>query len=124
MITGFEIRMGIPEMDLIWKNLSSGYDSNTLSKNELLLFKKLAKALKLLSKNPRHPGLQSHEIELLTSKYGFKIFQSYLENNTPSAGRIFWSYGPKKAEITILGIEPHPDDKKGGTYTRINLSGF
>ena len=25
-------------------------------------------------------------------------------------------------EITILGIEPHPDNKKSGSYTRIKLS--
>lgn len=56
-------------------------------------------------------------------KYGFKVFQSYLENNVPAAGRIFWAYGPEKAQITILAIEPHPD-MKSRSYTRIKLSGF
>lgn len=29
-----------------------------------------------------------------------KIFQSYLENNTPAAGRLFWAYGPDSGDIT------------------------
>ena len=37
---------------------------------------------------------------------------SYLENHKPVAGRIFWVYGPDKNDITIIGIEPHPNDKK------------
>jgi len=45
-----------------------------------------------------------------------------VENNTPSAGRIFWSYGPSKNEITISGYEPHPEDKKRGAYRRVKLS--
>ncbi len=49
------------------------------------------------------------------------MWQSYLENNTPSAGRLFWVYGPEKKDITIIGIEPHPDDKKSG-YEKIKLS--
>jgi len=51
-----------------------------------------------------------------------KIFQSYLENRTPGAGRIFWAYGPDKGEITVLAIEPHPEDKKRGAYESIKLS--
>lgn len=41
-----------------------------------------------------------------------KVWQSYLENNTPSAGRVYWVYYPK-GSITIIGIEPHPNDNKG-----------
>jgi len=67
--------------------------------------------------------LQTHEIDALTVKCGFKVFQAYLENNTPSAGRVFWAYGPDKGDITILGVEPHPDDKQGA-FLRIKLSGL
>jgi hypothetical protein len=28
------------------------------------------------------------------------------------AGRVFWTYGPDKGEITVLAVEPHPEDKK------------
>lgn len=38
------------------------------------------------------------------------------------ARRMFWVYGPDKMEITIIGLEPHPEDAKNGAYDRINLS--
>ena len=53
---------------------------------------------------------------------GIKVWESYLENNTPAAGRIFWSYGPQKGDITIVGIEPHPNDAKSNAYKKIILS--
>jgi hypothetical protein len=40
----------------------------------------------------------------------------------PSAGRIFWAYGPDKLDITVLATEPHPEDQKHGAYHRIKLS--
>jgi len=117
----FHIRMGVPEMEAWWNDLSTRYRSKTLDANERKFFKKIVKALDLLRNNPRHNSLATHEIETLSKKYGLKIFQSYLENKTPAAGRIFWAYGPGKAEITILGLEPHPE-KRG--YDKVKLSDF
>ena len=62
------------------------------------------------------------KIEDLTRKYGIKIFQSYLESKTPAAGRMFWAYGPDKGDITVLAVEPHPEDAKRGAYERIRLA--
>jgi hypothetical protein len=118
----FAIRMGIPEMEAFWADLSARKLRNALGKEEEKFFKKLVKTLGLLQENPSHNGLRSHEIEPLTRRFGFKIFQSYLENNTPSAGRLFWAYGPNRGEITVLGIEPHPEDAKHGAYERVKLS--
>ena len=118
----YKIRMGKPEVENFWNDISSKYETNKLAKNDLVFFKKFVKALKLLSENPRHTGLNSHEISPLSKKYGIKIWQSYLENKMPSAGRIFWAYGPDRGDITILGIEPHPEDKKRGGYNQIKLS--
>jgi hypothetical protein len=117
----FTIRMGLPEMVAVWADLSTRKLQGKLDGNEEKFFKKLVKVLGFLQVNPRHNSLQTHEIAVLTDKYGFKVFQAYLENNTPAAGRIFWAYGPDKNDITILGIEPHPDDKQGA-YLRIKLS--
>jgi len=58
----------------------------------------------------------------LTRRYVVKVWQSYLENRTPAAGRIFWAYGPGKGEITILAVEPHPEDQKQSGYDRVKLS--
>src|SRR5947209_7419487 len=118
----FEIRMGIPEMAAAWDDLLSRSRQDKLDHSEQRFFKKLAKALKYLSENPRHNSLASHEIDHLTKRHGFKLFQSYLENNTPAAGRIFWTYGPDPGDITILAVEPHPEDRKRGAYDRIRLS--
>jgi hypothetical protein len=51
-----------------------------------------------------------------------KVWQSYLDNRTPAAGRLFWVYGPGKNEITIIGLEPHPEDKKKSGYEKVRLS--
>ncbi len=118
----YSIRMGVPEMAALWNDLAGKAKLNTLCGEDKRLFKNLTKALDHLRNNPRHPGLETHEIDALSKRYGVKVWQSYLENRTPSAGRLFWVYGPGRMEITILAIEPHPEDKKRGAYDRISLS--
>ena len=119
----YKIKLGVPEMKKFWDTLSSKIKNNTANKDEEKQYKKIGKALKLLSENPRYPGLQTHEIDSLSNRYGLKVWESYLENNTPRAGRIFWVYGPKKNDITVIGLEPHPDDKSN-EYKKIILSKF
>jgi len=114
--------MGVPEMEAHWNDLSNRALVDRLDRNEAKYFKKLVKTLGLLAANPRHPGLNSHEIDELTRKHGIKIFQSYLENRTPAAGRLFWTYGPEQRDITVLAVEPHPEDEKRGAYERVSLS--
>ncbi len=77
--------------------------------------------MKLLSVNPRHTGLHTHDIEALSKRYGIKVWESYLENNKSAAGRIFWVYAPNKNDITIIGLEPHPNAKKDA-YKKVTLS--
>jgi len=109
-------------MDFYWQEMCSRAESGTLDRGEVKTFRKLVKSFHHLSINPRHSGLHSHEITPLSKIAGFKIWESYIENNTPAAGRIFWAYGPDKIEITILGFEPHPEDKKKNGYAKIKLS--
>jgi len=71
-------------MELFWNDLVSKHRSGTLSKDETLFFKKLTKALKNLSQNPRHNSLNSHDIDPLSRRYGVKVWESYLA----AAGRI------------------------------------
>ena len=108
-------------MAALWQRLRRGATAQTLTRDEVELARKLAKAVQHLAANPYHPGLQSHEIAPLTKRYGQKVFESYLENNTPSAGRVFWVYGPDRGEITVVALEPHPDDTKAA-YARIALA--
>jgi hypothetical protein len=113
--------MGIPEMNDYWEDLCKRAEINKLG-NEKKLFKKFDKALNLLRHNPRHNSLSTHEIKPLSGRYGMKVWQSYVESKTPSAGRLFWVYGPGKDQITIIGIEPHPEDKKRAGYDKVKLS--
>jgi hypothetical protein len=68
---------------------------------------KVRKALGLLENNPRHPGLATHEFTSLSGPAGEKVFEAYIENQTPSAWRIFWYYGPEPGMIRVLNIAAH-----------------
>lgn len=57
------IRMGIPEMDALWQDLSSRFHQSTLDKGELRFFNKWVKALGFLQENPRHNSLATHKID-------------------------------------------------------------
>jgi len=118
----YVIRLGVPEMDALWSELKAKVEAGDLTKDDAQLYKKWGKAMGYLAADPRHPGLQSHEIEALSRRFGMKVWQSYLENNTPGAGRFFWVYGPGRQEIIIIGLEPHPEDKKKDGYAKVRLS--
>ena len=118
----FNIRMGIPEMEAFWNKLQTGHRNGKNSKKDEELYMKWGSALKKLSVDPMYPSLHTHEIETLSRRYGMKVWQSYLENKTSKARRMYWVYGPDQKDITIIGLEPHPEDAKNGAYDRINLS--
>jgi hypothetical protein len=74
------------------------------------LFKQVHKTLQLLQANPKHPGLRTHEYHSLQHPYDpqAKVFEAYVQNQTPGAYRVFWCYGPGKRELTVIAITPHP----------------
>lgn len=79
------------------------------SKNKAVVFKAVAKALRLLSENPRHPGLNTHEYSSLIGPDSVRVYEAYAQNKTPGAYRIFFCYHPPKSnKITIIAITPHP----------------
>lgn len=118
----YNIRMGIPEMAELWSRLQTSYRDGTINKKDAELYKKWCAALKKLAQDPHYPGLNTHDIEPLSKRYGLRVWESYLENRKSGARRMFWVYGPDKMEITIIGLEPHPEDAKNGAYDRITLS--
>jgi len=73
--------------------------------------KKVRKALAHLERDPRYPGLHSHQYESFPVDKDVKVWDSYVENRTPGGWRIFWHYGPDEPGqpvITVLAIGPHP----------------
>ncbi len=74
------------------------------------------KAIKFLAQDPHYKSLQTHEFKSLSGPNGEKVFEAYVEQNTPNAYRLFWYYGPDETDekgnripiITIMGIAPYP----------------
>lgn len=76
------------------------------------LFKQVQKSVALLASNPKHPGLRTHEYSGPGLEHPYdpkeRIFEAYVQNDTPGAYRVFWCYGLGKGEITIIAITRHP----------------
>lgn len=71
--------------------------------------KKIAKTLRLLEQvGPSYPGLRSHQYVSVKGPDGLPLWESYVENNTPGAWRIWWTYGPEPDGLTIIAIGPYP----------------
>ena len=70
--------------------------------------KAVLKCLGYMEINLRHNSLQTHEFTSMKGPKGEKVFESYAQQKTPGAYRIFWYYGPEKGELTIAAIIPHP----------------
>ena len=70
--------------------------------------KKVQKCLHMLERDPRHPGLNSHKYGAMKTEDRRDLWESYVENKTPAAWRVFWFYGPDSETITVVAITPHP----------------
>jgi len=70
--------------------------------------KKIKNTFDKLAEDPRHPGLHTHKYKSFKGLNDEDIFQSYVENSTPGAFRVFWHYGPGKEFITIVAVTSHP----------------
>lgn len=81
------------------------------------VLKQVRKTLGYLETNLRAKSLQTHESESLTTRYGKKAFEAYVQQRTPGTYRIFWHYDPDEIDkngervaiITIVTITPHPE---------------
>lgn len=71
-------------------------------------YKAIGKALAYVEHDLRHLALSTHEYLKMSKTMGCKVFDSYAQNSTSGAYRIFWRYRPDKNEITILAITAHP----------------
>lgn len=71
--------------------------------------KKVVNALKRLAENgPDHPGLHSHKYTSLEGPHGEAVWESYAENHTPGAWRIWWCYGPDPDTLMVVMVGAHP----------------
>jgi hypothetical protein len=101
----------MPKMifDLLFTELADKQmDLLEISKDKKAVHKAVCKILGYMETNLRHPSLCTHEYTAIKGPNKEKVFESYAQNKTPGAYRIFWHYGPGKRNITILDISPHP----------------
>lgn len=82
----------------------------TKSSRQEGLFKQVHKCLGYLCANPRHRSLHTHKYGSIVDPTGKErpLFDAYAQNDTPSAYRILWHYGPGKSVISIVTITSHP----------------
>ena len=85
----------------------SQLDSLERSKDKKVVLKAVRKTLALMETDLRHSSLQTHENSDLEGANGEKVFESYAQNRTSGAYRIFWHYGPQKGQLTVVAIVPH-----------------
>lgn len=100
MTNPFRLRFTFEARDLLEELAGQKQDARRV--------RKVRNALARIQADPRHPGLQSHKYSSLKGAAAEEVWESYVENNTPSAWRIFWHYGPGEGEITIVTISRHP----------------
>jgi hypothetical protein len=41
-------------------------------------------------------------------RFSESMWESYVENNSSEAYRVFWHDGPDTEEVTVVAITPHP----------------
>ena len=97
----FDIHMGVPEMEEFWNSLAEKVISGKASKGEIKQYNLIGKALVLLANNPRHPSLQSHEIDVLTARYGTKVWCSYMQNHTQGQDVFSGSTGRNRRTLRL-----------------------
>ena len=78
-----------------------------LKQRDVKRARKAAAALKKLREHgPKYPSLNTHKIESIPGPFG-ETWESYIENHTPNAWRVFWCYGPKTGMIHVFAIREH-----------------
>ena len=79
------------------------------------ILKQVRKTLGYLETNLQANSLRIHPHHSLTRRYRRKVFESYVQQDTPGAYRVFWYYGDDETDkngkqipiITIVAITPH-----------------
>lgn len=101
--------MSAPPFTLLYTDEAQAVMDDLLARPRDVKTKKVKKALRLLRDvGPSHPGLESHKYHSLRGPNGEDVWESYVENHTPSAWRIWWVYGPDADTLTITTVGPHP----------------
>jgi hypothetical protein len=81
-----------------------------LSQSDPVRADKVRRTIGKMQIDIRSKGLSTHEYTSKSGPNGEKLFEAYIENNTPNAHRIIWCYGPEQGAITVINVIPYPKD--------------
>lgn len=90
------------------RDAAATLDALSKDKSQAIVYKAVTKCLAYMETNLRHPGLQTHKFKSRKAPDGGPVFESYAQNQTPGAWRVFWHYGPGAGVITVLMVAEHP----------------
>jgi hypothetical protein len=99
----------VPVFELLWTDQAEAQFLELKRKGPKNKFIKVCKTLEALTKHgPKYPSLHSHKFQSIMGPSGEDVWESYVENRTAGAWRIWWMYGPRPDVITLIKLGKHP----------------
>ncbi len=99
----------MPAFELLWTEQADEQFLELKRNGPQDKFIKVCKTLENLTQHgPKYPGLRSHKYKSIKGPSGEDVWESYVENRTAGAWRIWWMYGPRPDVITLIKIGKHP----------------
>lgn len=99
----------MPTFDLLWTDQAEEQFLELRRNGPQDKFAKVSKTIEILTKRgPKYPSLHSHKYQSIKGPGGEEVWESYVENRTAGAWRIWWMYGPRPNVITLIMLGKHP----------------
>lgn len=119
----FKVKYANKKLESKMNELEQRCKDKEASEVEKIYFEKVQDTINTLKRDPHDNSLHTQMIKNSRNIYGYPVFESYVENDTPGAKRMFWRYNKKKKRIKdtiyILLIIKHPNTPKD--YRTLNL---
>ncbi len=99
----------MPTFELLWTDQAEEQFLELRRNGPKEKFAKVSKSLEILTeRGPKYPSLHSHKYQSIKGPGGEDVWESYVENKTAGAWRIWWMYGPRPNVITLIMLGKHP----------------
>ena len=99
----------MPAFELLWTDQAEKQFLELQHRGPKDKYTKVRKTLETLTcRGPKYPSLHSHKYQSIKGPGGEEVWESYVENRTSGAWRIWWMYGPTPNVITLIMIAKHP----------------
>lgn len=99
----------MPAFEILWTDQAERQLLELKRRGPVDKYIKVTKTLSTIAEHgPKYPSLRSHKYQSIKGPGGEDIWESYVENRTAGAWRVWWMYGPKTNEITLIMLGKHP----------------